>query len=452
MKRAALIREVSARLGTRRLVWFGTRGEDAESLTDLPNFDAAFSLISRHASRTSVEGLSLEDLTGRRVDLDSYDVDAHLRTYEVKELREALLRALARDSALITYRPTALSSAVAFARHDRCLHLGLFNGHQFAFEYKPWIESSLARLEIRHIPWSYVADVDQLEALRLLDEGPVMLRRSRSTGGVGLVRLDGGERLEELWPDEDEAYVSVAPFIDGGIPVNVGAVAWADGVTVHPASTQLIGISECTRRPFGYCGNDFGAVGDFETGILDEMESAVVRVGEWLRSYGYLGAFGVDFLVKDEVPLFMEVNPRFQGSTSVSCQLSVERDEACLLLEHLAAFLGVSVPETRHLRDFAGDGQALAHVVVHHLGAQPEVIDPSDLIAGCARLEEFCRADVLTAPKLVTDPDAAVARITVRDRLTGDGFHLASRWRERVATSRAGGPRPTDDITSVGAL
>lgn len=428
MDRAQLRTQVTERLGRRRLVWIGTRGEDAESITDLVQFTAAYSVISRLDSRASIASLSLEELTGVRPDLDTYDLDDHLRDAEVGELRANVLRSLSGDSALLTYRPSSFASGVAFSRLDRCRYLGLFSGLQSAFEHKPWLESSIAGLGIAHIPWTYVADLDQFETVRLLDDGPVMLRPSRTTGGVGLVRLDDSDRLEELWPDEAEAYVSVAPFIEGGVPVNVGAVAWHDGITIHSASLQLIGIPGCTTRPFGFCGNDFGAVGELDNPVLDEIERSTVAVGDWLRGFGYLGAFGVDFLVKDNVPLFTEVNPRFQGSTHASCRMSVERDESCILLEHLAAFLGIGAPPTLHLRDLAHRTDQLAHIVVHHTKPDPRSIDASVLVDRMSDEFGFVRADVVAGADLVVEPGAAIARLTVRDRVTRTGFDLDPRW------------------------
>lgn len=437
MNRGDLVRLISRELGCRRLVWFGTRGDDVESVADVPQFEAAFSLIGAYAKRPSVQGLALEDIGEQRFDLDTYDIDDDLRSEVVSELRSVLLRALARPSALFTYRPTTFLSAVGFARNDRCRYLGLFKGHQSAFEHKPWLESSIADLGVPHIPWTYISDIDQLDTMRLLADGPVMLRRSRTTGGVGLVRVDAHERLAELWPDEDEAYVSVAPYIDGAIPVNVGAVAWAGGVTLHHPSVQLIGIARCTNRQFGYCGNDFGAATTLGRDVLDTIERAMGLIGGWLRRLGYLGAFGVDFLVKDGVPLFTEVNPRFQGSTHASAQLSVENDESCLLLDHLAAMLGLEAPCSRPLHELIPSGPGFAHLVVHHTGPEAGMIDPAPLVSAARNTSGFCRADVLTRPALSTLPGGTVVRITARDRMTDDGFELVEPWRSLIDTGLA---------------
>lgn len=260
-----------------------------------------------------------------------------------------------------------------------------------------------------------------------------MLRRSRTTGGVGLVRIDDPAALEAMWPRQDEAFVSVAPYIDRAVPVNVSGVVWRDGVTVHPASVQLIGVPGCTTRAFGYCGNDFGALADFDVDLVDAIERATVAIGGWLGGYGYRGAFGVDFLVDEHgVPLFTEINPRFQGSTHLSCQIAVLDGQSCLLLEHLAALLDVSVPRRVSLRDWIGVAGSLAHFVVHWPGEDGAAVDPAPLVRELARDPRFLRSDVLTTPVLRTRGGATVARVTVDHRLTETGFELADPWSSTV--------------------
>ncbi|TFV88052.1 ATP-grasp domain-containing protein [Blastococcus sp. CT_GayMR20] len=424
MRRAPLLAEISRRIGDRQLVWFGTRGDDVESATELPQFSAAFSIINRYRRRTTVESMALEDATGIRPDLDTFDLDSHPRDDAVIALRQAMLRILARPSVLFTYRPSAFVSALGFARHDRCEYVGVFSDHQSAFEHKPWVESAVAGMGLPHIPWTYLADDDRLEALRQLQHGPIMLRRSRTTGGVGLVRLDDGDRLAEVWPDEDEAFVSVAPFIGDAVPVNVSAVVWHDGVTLHPASIQLIGIPGVTTRRFGYCGNDFAAAEGLGRPVLDAIQDAVTRIGTWLRSRGYIGAFGADFLVRDGVPLFTEVNPRFQGSTHLSCRISVELDESCLLTEHLAACLGMSAPASRSLWELAREAPRLSHVVVHVTDERPRTGGAGDLVDAVEGTGLLRRVDVTVPAGVVAEPSATVARLTLGGQVTEDGFSL----------------------------
>ncbi|HZM55074.1 MAG TPA: ATP-grasp domain-containing protein, partial [Acidimicrobiales bacterium] len=314
-------------------------------MTDLPQLQASFSIINSYKRRSSVESVAYEDLTGVRVDLETWDIDEHLRSEATAEFRRGMLRVLAHPSALLPYRPSRFLSAVWFARRDRCLNLGLFGAHQNAFEHKPWVETAVSELGLPQIPWTYIADEEQLRARDLLAQGPVMLRRSRTSGGEGIVRVETNQDLLAQWPHIDEAFVSVAPFLDGGLPVNVGATVWHDGVSVHHPSVQLIGIPNCVTRPFGYCGNDFGLARELPAEIVEQIEVSTIRIGRWMAQFGYLGTFGVDYLVHNGKALFTEINARFQGSTHASCRLSIEANESCLMLEHVAALLRMDAPK-----------------------------------------------------------------------------------------------------------
>lgn len=454
MDRPTLLGAVERALDGRQLVWFGTRGDDIDSIAQLGGFTAAFSIIARYDRRHSVESHALEDLTGHRVDLDAYDIDDEVDHAAMAEFRRHALRILSARSAVFTYRPSALVSALCFARRDRARYLGMFKDHQAAFEHKPWVESSLSDQQLPAVPWTYVADEDQLETLHFLDDGPVVLRRSRTSGGAGLIRVEDRRDLPGHWPDEPEAYVSVAPYIEDGVPINVGAVVWKDGITLHPASVQLIGTAGCTSRPFGFCGNDFSAIASMDDRILDEVEASTRRVGEWLRAHGFLGAFGVDYLVKDGLPLFIEVNPRFQGSTHLSCQISVEMGESCILLDHLGASLGLPAPVSRPLARLAEHSER-AHLVVHWTGQDSDAVDGSLLAEQLQADSRVLRLDLLLPEGMVVDHGAAICRVTTRGGLTTTGYDLDERigasirrWRnavgldeDTVSAGRSASPR-----------
>lgn len=434
VNRRDLLAGVSRALGDRELVWFGTRGDDVESIADLPELTAVFSIISAYALRSRIRSGSLEQLSGIRVDLDAFEIDDLPHDPPVDRLRDLLLRALAPRTAVATYRPSRFLSAVAFARRGSCRYLGMFKDHAAAFEHKPWVETAVADLGIPHIPWTYVADSEQLTTLRFFDRGPVMLRRSRTSGGVGLTRVEDPGELARCWPAEDEAYVSVAPFIEAATPINVGAVVWRDGITIHPASLQLIGVSELTRRPFGYCGNDFGAFRQLDGVQVRDIEDAVLKVGTWLGERGYRGAFGVDFLIDEHGrPLFTEVNPRFQGSTHASAEISVQAGESCVLLEHLGALLGLPSPPSRTLTDWADTAGNLAHFVVHSLLAAPTEADTADLVRFLVRQGDVRRVDVIAPDGLLIEPDATTMRVTVDGRVTTTGFELSARFAKLLA-------------------
>lgn len=421
--RSNLLADIATALDGRPLVWFGTRGDDVAS--DLPGLAASFSIISRHDRSTLVEGEALEDHTGFRVDLDAHDIDDDPFSEPLDRFRGLLLDRLSSPCAVITYRPSTFLSAACFARRGRARYLGMFKDHQQAFEHKPWVETQVADLGVPMVPWRYVSDRDRHAVLPLLDEGPLVLRRSRSSGGTGVHLVTSAEELESSWPHQDEAFASVAPYLDATVPVNVGAVVWDDGdVTVDYPSVQLIGVPNLTTRRFGYCGNDFVAVQDLPDPVLDQVEDTTTRVGRQLGLSGYRGAFGVDFLVKDEQALFIEVNPRFQGSTHASIRLGGLLDQSCVMTDHLAALLGIDRVERAPLRERVRDMPALAHLVCHHLDSVALDTFRESRLDLLSTVPGFLHADVLAPSGLDVERGATVARFTYNTRLTDTGFDI----------------------------
>lgn len=423
MRRADLVAAIRQRLMGRRVVWAGLRGDDVEPLADLPELSGAFSIYSEYRRRKAVDGLAYESISGVRVDPETWDIDDHLDARATRDFRSGLLRALARKSVLVPYRPSQFLSSILFARADLCEPLGIAGVLQSAFEHKPWVETSLK--DVPRIPWKYIADEEQLTATTLFDGKPVVLRRSRTSGGEGLVKVGGADELATNWSHVDESFLAVAPHLDG-IPVNIGAVVWRDGITLHHASVQLIGIDGLVAREFGYCGNDFGAARELDPAVVDQIESTTLVIGAWLREHGFLGGFGVDFLVHEGQALFTEVNPRFQGSTHASAQLDIEAGQSCLLLEHVAAWLGVPAPgpqERGALKDIVEATPDFAHFVAHWNGPAAH-LDVSRLADRARALPGTVRVELLPGSEIICEPGAAIMRWTGRRRVTRDGYAL----------------------------
>ena len=422
--RAKLLAEVSRRLGTRRLIWAGLRGDDIEPLADLPQLHGAFSIVGSYSHRVSVTSLAYEDVTGVRVDPEVWDIDDHLGSEATIEFRRALLSILNSASALLPYRASNFLSAIHFARQDRCDLLGLFGAQQSAFEHKPWVECAVGGLGLPRIPWTYIADEEQLRTRDLTARGPVVLRRSRTSGGEGFVRVASHEELAERWPHVEESFVSVAPYLEGALPLNIGATVWVDGVTVHHLSVQLVGIESCVTRDFGYCGNDFGLATEVAPHAVEQIEQSTTRIGEWLRVHGYLGSFGVDYLLHEDTALFTEINPRFQGSTPASCRLDIEAGQSDLLLEHVAAWLRIPCPEPVPLAHRLRATPDFANLVVHWTGQDGVRVDAQALVEGMLKVAPSIRADVIAPDAVTNQRGSAVARFALRRRITSTGFDL----------------------------
>lgn len=407
----------------RRLVWNGIRGEDGEPLGQLPELAASLAVIAplRSGSVPPDSNITYEHLSGARPDLDRPDLDIDTGA-AADRYRAAFLRELDSSCVLMTYRPSDLTTALAFSMSQTTTLAGMLRDRQSAFEHKPWVERSLAARGVRGLGWRYIADEHRARAKRYVAGGPQILRASRASGGFGIVAARTADDVDRYWPEQSETFVAVAPYLTPSVPVNLSGVVFGDGsVRLHPPSVQLIGIPACTNRPFGYCGNDFAAAAELDGAVLGQLDDLARAAAAWLAEERYLGVFGVDALVRDGLVHFTEINPRFQGSSALSADIAQRLEVPDLYLDHLAAHLGLPpVDEGRSIRDWARAQPAVAQVVVHNTAGMVLVRDldtPLPERPPRTRLGHLAR-DVRI------DPGATLCRVTIPHAVTRTGFEI----------------------------
>lgn len=414
------IAQLNRAIGHRQLIWFGIRGDDAAPLLALDAFGGSFAVTARIGSASISHDVTLEQLSLERVDLDRYDIDLD-PSGAADTFRNGLLRAASTHCLLVTYRPSAFTSALAFSMQDTLQLAGMYKDRQRSFEHKPWVETQLASRGIRTLGWTYVADSRRSIAARALEVGPLVLRTSRNSGGVGIALVRTPAELERHWIEQEDAFVAIAPYVDGAVPVNLSGCVFADGsVSRHPPSVQLIGVQSVTMHRFGYCGNDFSRVKDFSQHVLDALDDLLVAVGKWLHQERYLGAFGVDALVHGDNVLFTEVNARMQGSTALSAQIAQALSLPDLVLDHVAAGLGLDIGErSPTVREWAAAQPDLSHVVVHNVSGTDLVNESGDL--GIVGKERWA----LDPEDTVVKPGGVLGRLVWPGRVTENGYSIA---------------------------
>ena len=436
---------ISNEIGEHSLLWFGIRGDDALPLLGLPQFQDCFSISAPLKSNAMRSNESMEAFTGVRVDLDAYDIDEDPRPI-VDEFRRTLMARINKKSMILNYRPSHFISNIGFALHETTRALGMFKDRQSAYEYKPWVETELARLGLRTIPWKYVADEFRQQAASSLADGPKVLRISRSSGGAGIELIRTVEELESAWPRSSDHLVAVGPYLGGALPINVGAVVHdTNTVSLHPGSVQLIGIPGCTRRAFGYCGNDMAAFAKLDKGCIRQVDKAVREIGCWLGQEGYRGAFGVDFLLDGDHLYFAEVNARLQGSTALSSALASESGHVDIVLDHLSAMLSLKPAEILSLVDWCEELPPAGQIIVHNLQDQQVKLTHSEHLWRLGK-SEF-EPQLVPQQDILIDQGAILVRLRTKCRLTDDGFSLLKglAWIPATAASAyQSGPQPEE--------
>lgn len=202
------------------------------------------------------------------------------------------------------------------------------------------------KLETLGIPHPRCYSPDELEAI----EYPVILKPA--IGGGGIFNRVAKNRHEMLAVLEEfsgmgqgftEKEIVVQQFLEG-TPASVSLLSTKNESLAIAVNEQLIGIPWLSSLPFAYCGN----ITPFRTEYTEEMEKLAERL---VLELGLLGSNGVDFMVTEQGPVVLEVNPRFQGSLD-----TVEKAMGINLFEaHVDCFRG-KLPEKPEAKLFAARG------------------------------------------------------------------------------------------------
>jgi len=157
------------------------------------------------------------------------------------------------------------------------------------------------------------------------DAAPALLvKPRRGGGGVGVRPWHGDAGVRE-----DEFLQELVP----GVSASLAFAADGKNVTPLALSLQLIGDSAFGAGGYRWCGNIVGP------GVLpgDEvLRSAVAAATALTRAFELRGVNGIDFIVREDTAVVIEVNPRW----TASMELAERARGASLFPTHVAACSG----------------------------------------------------------------------------------------------------------------
>jgi hypothetical protein len=394
MNRRAASDLVRDRIGNRRLVWFGRRGEDAQSLLGLEQFAASYSLTAP----LKAEGLEVSS---------------------VKILVESLAAGCEVPSVLLPYRPYGCLTSLDAARVPVELLAMSYEFHCF-FMNKPQVEEDFVRSTgIASVPWRYLERDDErrIALAAELTRGPIVVRASVSSSGEGHELIRDAEDLATSPLVRGEELLSVAPYLPDLVSLNLGCCVFEDGgVTLHAPSVQLIGLASCTRFPFGYCGNDFAAVKELERGQIGDLEVLALAAGRWLHRRGYVGAFGIDAAIGAGELLFMELNARFQGSSRMSVEIDLLLGLPDIYLDHMMASFGMESYDRPPLGELVLEQAPRSQIFCH---ASRRTFLPNGL-----QPPEDVRPVLVPGPGVRVAPDSVLFGLGFETSVTTNGRYL----------------------------
>ncbi len=188
------------------------------------------------------------------------------------------------------------------------------------------------RIDVRaDTPWSTLVNAVGEDAV---------VQSPRGFSGKKTFRVRDAETWEGLRVELARRPAKVAEYVSGR-PGTLHAVVDAEGhVVVSAPIVQVTGEPSLTPFPMGSCGNDFRWR---PTPYPRDAEALAEAMGPVISARGYLGAFGLDYVVaEDGACVLIEINPRLTASFALYASRCPR-----LLDDHLTALDGGALVPTR---------------------------------------------------------------------------------------------------------
>lgn len=162
-----------------------------------------------------------------------------------------------------------------------------------------------------------------------------IIQKNISSGGKGtyiLSRDTDTKILSEL--DEKELYI-VSPYISEAFSINMHICITDSYIIKFPISLQ---INQLRDNKLLFCGSDYIAPNSISNELRIQINARIEKICSSLKIFGYKGILGIDLLVTKNHIYFIEVNPRFQGSTLPLNKGLIDNNLPSLYELHLSAF------------------------------------------------------------------------------------------------------------------
>lgn len=167
------------------------------------------------------------------------------------------------------------------------------------------------------------------------DYSHFIIQKNISSGGKGTYLLtpdDESNILREL--ENGELYI-VSPYIADAYSINIHVCISDTCIIEFPFSIQ---ITKLVNHKILFCGSDYIAATSISDEIKNKIHVNVKKICALLKLLGYKGVLGIDLMVTNQYIYFIEINPRFQGSSLPLSKGLTDNNLPSLYELHLDAF------------------------------------------------------------------------------------------------------------------
>ncbi len=220
------------------------------------------------------------------------------------------------EARFISYHPMLVYAIPAFKKiidYTECLNgEQLLNKLDNKKEFKDMASQTVEVLQSRILK----GEQCNYESLSRMSSSPkkafIVQAIVGASGGWDTYFLDSqnGDDIKDI---DDRSEYLVSEYIESNVPVNVHVLIFDKEVVVLPPSIQL--IHQHNGRLL-YFGADYIAYREIDREIHWRFREESRKLCYVLQAEGYRGVLGLDAIIVGNSILFLEINPRFQGSSA----------------------------------------------------------------------------------------------------------------------------------------
>lgn len=327
--------------------WMGQRAHDAEGMNGILSLD--FMISCDHGREIDLffrrdDVFSVERSTGVRKNWSNEDLSRGLKGPLGRAVR-ARWDSYGKKVSLICYRSVKCLEGASEDPAREARILAVPEKMKRFFDNKILLYENIPGLSLPSIRSLVIAPRKAtFDSLRRDLGMPFVVQFPYGSGGNATYIIRSEKEYASVRELNGAGAAVIRSYING-ISFNVNAVIVqgpkrAGTFCCYP-SVQITGTPECGNSGAAYCGNDYYSSHRAGKNILREIERQIKITGNWMASYGYRGMFGMDFVTKNGVVYPVEINPRFQNSTSIHTSLRAlaGSGEKTMFLLHIAEFL-----------------------------------------------------------------------------------------------------------------
>ena len=165
----------------------------------------------------------------------------------------------------------------------------------------------------------------------------------RGFSGNSTFLIKSKKDLDEIIKKYKNRKVKSSKYLEGET-WTINACVAKNKILISQPIFQITGLTAYNRNKLGTCGNDYAYGKKFqpEGADTEKIFSYTKKIGDYLRSLGYKGIFGLDFIVSNGEVNLIEINPRLVASIPAFTKLQIQNNEEPFLLSHILEFVDLT--------------------------------------------------------------------------------------------------------------